>query len=606
MNTNNLAIRPDDLETQDNYSYSEPDRIRIKNLDLDLEVLFDKRILKGTAVLALDRPFSGDLVLDSRNLAIQSAEYSTDAVTFVDARFQLGKYDPVLGAALSIHLPQESVAVRIRYSTAPEASGLQWLEASQTAGKQYPFLYTQSEATHARSWIPTQDTPRVRSTYSAQIRKPANLRALMSAANNPAARLDASLKFVMPYPIPSYLFALAVGDLDWRELSPRTGVFSERPVADMAARELDDLENMVRATEQLFGPYRWNRFDVLVLPPSFPVGGMENPCLTFITPTMLAGDKSLTSLIVHELAHSWSSNLVSNATWRHIWLNEGLTVYMERRIVEKLYGRGRAEMEAVLGLQELRKALARSEPEDQVLAKLYGRDPNAGFSDVPYEKGALFLRTVEKAFGRPRFDAFLRGYLDHFAFQSVTTSQFVEYLEANLFSLDPSAAEKISVDDWLHAPGLPEGAALPLSDALTIVEKKASRWMEGELNLRELATDDWSTQEWLRFLVYLSPKIDAKKMTELDSEFNLTDSANAEIENQWLLMAIRNHYEPAFARIEQFLTTVGRRKFLKSLYGALAVTPEDKKWALAIYKKARPSYHPITRSAIEGILGSEV
>jgi leukotriene-A4 hydrolase len=605
MKTDNLMTRPTDLDSQDRYSHSEPDQIRVKHLDLDLDVLFDERILRGTALLTLDRRFSGDLVLDTRNLVIHSAEYSADGRDFREARFELKHYNPILGAALTIHLPQESVAVRIRYSTVPDASGLQWLEAPQTASKQYPFLYTQSEATHARSWIPLQDTPRVRSTYSARIRKPANLRALMSACNNPAAYRDTDVNFSMPYPIPSYLFALAVGDLDRRELSERTGVFSERPVIERAARELEDLENMVRATEELFGPYRWNRFDVLILPPSFPIGGMENPCLTFTTPTILAGDKSLTSLIVHELAHSWSSNLVSHATWRHVWLNEGVTVYMERRIVERLYGRRRAEMEAVLGLQELEKVFAKVQPGDQVLAELSGRDPNAGFSEVPYQKGALFLRTIEESFGRPRFDVFLRGYLEHFAFQSITTSQFVDYLEANLLSHDAKAAGQISIDDWLHAPGLPDGAALPVSDALAIVEERAVRWLRGELSPKDLGTEQWSTQEWLHFLACVDPQIDAEKMAKLDAEFHITDSGNAEIENQWLLMVIRNKYERAFPRLEEFLTSVGRRKFLKSLYGALANTPEGKRWALAIYERAYPSYHPITRSAIQDILRRE-
>ena len=275
---------------------------------------------------------------------------------------------------------------------------------------------------------------------------------------------------------------------------------------------------------------------------------------------------------------------------------------MERRIVEKLYGRRRAEMEAVLGLQGLRKALAKADPADQVLAQLNARDPNAGFSEVPYEKGALFLRTIEESFGRPRFDAFLRGYLDHFAFQSVTTSQFVHYLEENLLSEDPKAAEKISLDEWLHAPGIPEGASLPTSDALKIIEERSMSWLRGELPVKELGTSRWSTQEWLRFLTCVSPQIDAQKMAELDAEFHVTDSGNAEIESQWLLMAIQHNYGPANPRLEQFLATVGRRKFLKSLYGAMATTPKGKQRALAIYERVYRSYHPITRSALEAIL----
>jgi len=605
MNPDNLVKRLTDLDSNDRYSHSEPDLVCVKHLDLDLTVLFDQRILTGTVDLTLDRWFCGDLVLDTRNLTIHSAEYSVDRQEFRQAPFELGNYNPILGAALRIRIPKKSIVVRVRYSTTPEASGLQWLEPTQTAGGQQPFLYTQSEATHARSWIPLQDTPRVRATYNAFIRRPKNLRALMSACNNPAAYCDADLRFSMPYPIPSYLLALAVGDLVWRELSERTGVFSERPVIERAARELSDLEKMVRTAETLFGPYRWNRFDVLVLPPSFPIGGMENPCLTFTTPTILTGDKSLSSLIVHELAHSWSSNLVNNATWRHVWLNEGLTVYMERRIVEKMYGTRRAEIETVLGFRQLETIFSKVPPGSQILADLHGDDPNAGFSEVPYEKGALFLRTIEQSVGRHRFDAWLRGYLNHFAFRSITTSQFIDYLETNLLLQDPKETGRIDVDEWLHAPGIPKIAALPAVDALSALEEQAERWVSGELSTKDLRPSQWSTEEWLHFLSWIGPQIDTQKMAGLDSAFHLTDSSNAEIESQWLLMAIRNKYEPALLRLPNFLTTVGRRKFLRSLYGALVNTPEDKQWALNIYKSARDLYHPITRSAIENILGRD-
>src|SRR5438552_248579 len=366
---------------KDEYSYSVPDEVRVQHMDLDLEVLFNDRILRGAALLTLDAPFSGDLVLDTCDLIIDSVEFSQDKESFRSATFKLGGSDPIKGAPLSIFLPQRASAVRIRYQTSPDASGLQWLTPMQTAGKEYPFLFTQSEATHARSWIPLQDTPQVRSTYAARIHIPHNLKAVMSASNNPSAFAESDPRFSMTKPIPSYLIALAVGDLEFRELSKRTGVFAERPVINRAVHEFENLDRMLLAGEDLFGPYRWGRYDVLVLPPSFPVGGMENPCLTFTTPTIIAGDKSLSSLIIHELAHSWSSNLVNNATWSDFWINEGPTVYMERRIVEKLYGHRRAEMEAVLAMQDLERELLTSVPEDQILHRgTNSRDPNIGFS----------------------------------------------------------------------------------------------------------------------------------------------------------------------------------------------------------------------------------
>jgi leukotriene-A4 hydrolase len=407
----------------------------------------------------------------------------------------------------------------------------------------------------------------------------------------------------MPYPIHDYLMALAVRDLEFREMSRRTGVFAESPTIDAAARELEDLDQMLRVSEELFGPYRWERYDVLVLPPSFPVGGMENPCLTFATPTIIAGDKSLTSLIAHEIAHSWSSNLVSNATWEHFWINEGFTVYMERRILEALYGRRRAEMEAALGLQDLQREFARLEARDQALeARGNGRDPNAGYSQVPYEKGALFLRAIEEAVGRQRFDAFLRQFFDAFAFRSITTSQFIEYLRRNLLSEYPEMAAKLPIEDWIHAAGLPGNASLPDSDVLERVEEQGKRWIGGEIALKELHASSWTTQEWLRFLRSLSNGLDASKMAELDQAFRLTDSGNSEIESQWLLMAIRNGYKPAYKRLEEFLNNVGRRKYLKSLYGELVKTPEGKQWARSIYEQASPKYHPISRDAVNSVL----
>lgn len=603
MSPKDSSLKNTDSEMADLYSYSRPDQIQVQHLNLKLDVSFDQRTLNGTAELTLEESFTGDLILDTRDLAIHSVEYSNDLGEFHEAAYQLGAVDRLLGAPLTIQLPVHSRRVRIRYTTSENASGLQWLEPIQTAGKKYPFLFTQSEATHARSWIPLQDTPRVRMTFHASVRKPHYLKALMSASNNPEAYGESQPHFTMLNPIPAYLIALAVGDLDFRNLGRRTGVFAERSSIEPAARELEDLEEMLEAGEKLFGPYRWGRYDVLVLPPSFPVGGMENPCLTFTTPTIIAGDKSLLSLIVHEMAHSWSSNLVSNANWGNFWINEGFTVYMERRILEQLYGRERAEVEAVLGMRDLAGEFARLDLKDQVLAAhVDGPDPNAGYSQIPYEKGALFLRSIEELVGRPRFDQFLRQYFEEFAFKSITTSQFIEYLQKNLLPEHPEVSARLPIHEWVHGAGLPEGAALPQSDVLERVEQQAARWLRGALLLTHLQTSSWTTQEWLHFLKYVCNQMDASKMQELDRVFHLTKSRNAEIESQWLLMAVRNRYKPAYERLEQFLIVVGRRKYLKLLYGELAKTPEGRRWAESIYTRAAPNYHPIARDAVNSVL----
>ena len=591
----------------DDHSYSNPSEIRVRHADLDWDVLFDRRILRGSAILTVERPPRGratHLVLDTRDLDIQKAESSRDGSNWADASFSLAPPDKILGSALSITLPADEILVRISYETRPQASGLQWLDPPQTAGKKDPFLFTQSEAIHARSWIPLQDSPQVRITYRARVRTPKNLIAVMSANNDPKAARDGDYEFEMPQPIPSYLIALAVGNLSFAPISPRAGIWAEPSVVGKAAREFADLEAMIRAAEELYGPYRWDRYDVLVLPPSFPFGGMENPRLTFATPTVLAGDKSLVALVAHELAHSWAGNMVTNATWRDFWLNEGFTVYLERRIVERVFGQRRAEMEAVLGLQDLEKEIATLPEKDQILhVDLRGRDPDDGFTDVPYEKGALFLRHLELTFGREAFDRFLRGYFDHFAFQSITTEDFLRYLRANLLDDHRELAARVPVEEWVERPGIPAGAPRPKSEAFERVEAEASRWLAGKVPTSGLPASAWSTQEWLHFLRALPASLGHEKMAELDEAFHLTDSGNSEITNQWLLMAIANGYEPAYPRLEQFLVSMGRRKFLKPLYEALVKTPEGKVRALAIYRKARLTYHPIAVATVDKIVG---
>ncbi|HWC97099.1 MAG TPA: M1 family metallopeptidase [Candidatus Sulfopaludibacter sp.] len=547
----------------DVHSYSRPDQIRVRHLDLDLTVSFDRKTLEGSCAIHFDRHAPGDLVLDTRDLTIHSVDHADS--------FELGQADPVLGAPLRI-VPSAGVdSVRVHYSTSPAASGLQWLDAPQTAGKHHPFLYTQSQAIHARSWIPLQDTPGVRVTFTAKIAAPEGMRAVMGADMQDGG-------FRMEQPVPSYLISLAVGDLSFRELGPRSGVYAEPSLIDAAAHEFADTEAMIAAVEAMYGPYRWGRYDLLVLPPSFPFGGMENPRLTFTTPTILAGDRSLVSLVAHELAHSWSGNLVTNATWSDFWLNEGFTVYLERRILEKVYGTERAEMEAVLGRRELEREMNALPASDTVLhIDLEGRDPDDGCTLVPYEKGALMLRTIEQTVGRERFDAFLHAYFDHFAFQSITTGQFLEYLRAQMMA-------DVPVDEWIFRSGVPAGAAEPQSSAFDRIES-ADRTA-------------WTTHQWLHFLrTRQNPD-----MAELDREFQFTQTGNSEILAQWLLMAVQQNYQPAMPRMVQFLCSVGRRKFLKPLYAELMKTPDGQEYAREIYRRARPGYHPIAQTTIDAML----
>jgi leukotriene-A4 hydrolase len=598
-----IADEPEAGTRTDHHSLANPDQIRVRHLALDLAVEFAAKQLRGSATLTFERqpgcPLGAPLVLDTRALSIESVSAGSPGADLADVPFELGPIDKILGAPLTIHVPESSTSVRITYHTEPGASALQWLDPAQTAGGRQPFLFTQSEAIHARSWIPLQDSPGVRVTYEATIRVEPPLVALMSAERR------GSDSFVMTRPIPSYLIALAVGDLVFRPLGPRSGVYAEPSVVESAAKEFAETEAMIAVAEKRYGPYRWGRYDLLILPPSFPYGGMENPMMTFATPTIIAGDRSLVSLVAHELAHSWSGNLVTNATWHDFWLNEGFTTYIERRIIEDVYGPDRAAMEAVLGLQELRKDLERVDPRDQVLhIDTTGRDPEEGLTHIPYEKGALFLATLEHRFGRRRFDAFLRGYFDHFAFQSITTKDFEDYLRDQLLSDDRGAAAAIDLKAWIHEPGLPEGFPEPRSARFEAIDRLARDWLSGSIKATDLAAAGWSTLEWLHFLRDLPDRIPGTRLAELDEAYRLTGKTNAEITDQWLLIGIRTGYAPAEALVEPFLLKVGRMKFLRPLYEALAKTPEGKERARAIYAKARSRYHPIAADAIDRILAA--
>jgi leukotriene-A4 hydrolase len=594
--------RPNMLAVTDVHSLSNSQQVRVTTLDLDLTVHFDQKILSGTAMLGftpIDEK-ADVLVLDTRKLQISKTEISEDETHWGQTTFELGKEDPILGSALTIHITPSVRHVRITYTTSPAASGLQWLTPEQTAGKKMPFVYSQSEAIHARSWIPIQDTPSVRVTYTARIRTPREAMAVMSALNGRGGLKIGDFAFQLSHPIPPYLIALAVGDIAFKSVSSRSGVYAEPSVVNAAAAEFTDMGKMLNAAEQLFGPYRWDRYDVLVLPPSFPFGGMENPRLTFATPTVLAGDKSLVSLVAHEMAHSWSGNLVTNATWSDFWLNEGYTVYIERRILEQLYGKDRAEMEAALGRQELEEEMAHLPARDQVLhIDLKGRDPDDGATSVPYEKGYLFLLHLEKAFGRERFDNYLQSYFDKYSFQSITTETALVFLKEVLFEQYPERAKQIPLDEWINKPGLPAGAPRVHSKLFDKVDEAAKAWTGGA---SDISTSSWSTQEWLRFLRQMPADLGAAGMQRIDSAYHLTRSHNDEILAQWLLMAVKFQFEPANARLAEFLQTVGRRKYIKPIYEELEKTTAGRERALRIYRLARPGYHPIAQATVDGIL----
>ena len=594
----------------DPHSFANYDEVRVEHLSLDLLADFSSRTLSGHVTLALNRQDAADrLVLDTWRLDIDDINRVADDGTLEPLSWRLTEPDEergYLGAALVIALEPGVDEVRIDYATSPDAFGLQWLDGEQTTSGE-PFLFSQSQPIYARTWVPLQDTPAVRYTFDAEVRVPDDLMAVMGAAGNPVEIApDGRYRFEMPQPIPSYLMAIAVGKLAFEATGPRSGVYAEPSRLEAAAEEFSELEAMIDAGEALYGPYRWDRYDLLILPPSFPFGGMENPRLSFITPTVIAGDKSLTALIAHELAHSWSGNLVTNAAWQDLWINEGFTTYFESRIVEQLYGSERAEMEATLEYTGLRESLESLPEPAQVLARdLSDDDPEQAFTAVPYDKGRLFLVWLEDRFGRETFDAFLREYFDAFAFESIGTAELVDYLEAELLPRDPDAVTMAEVREWIFEPGLPEFAVVPASDAFETVDDWRRQWLAGEIELGEIPADDWTVSEWRHFLLGLGDRLDRDRMAALDEAFGLTGSGNVEILYLWLVRAIETRYEPGIERLEEFLLEVGRNKFTEPLYQELAATDWGREWAIDVYERARPGYHPLTRQAAERALGLE-
>lgn len=590
----------------DPHSFAQPDRVKVKHTHLDLKVDFQTRTIQGTARLDITAAENGDtLVLDTRNLNIQKVRTGNPAK---ELAFSLDSAQPFLGQALRIPVPKgASSQVFIDYSTTEGADALQWLEPEQTAGKKHPFLFTQGQAILSRTWFPCQDGPGIRFTWSADVQVPAGLKAVMSSENRTADTAAGKFHFEMPHPVPAYLVALSVGNLAFQPIDARTGVFAEPEMLSKSVYEFADLGKMVEAAESLYGTYRWGRYNVLVLPPSFPFGGMENPCVTFATPTILAGDRSLVSLIAHELAHSWSGNLVTNSNWNDFWLNEGFTVYFERRIMEKLEGKEYADMLAVIGYQDLTLTLEdlKNEPQSTCLKlNLAGKDPDDGMNDIAYEKGYRLLCLIEKQVGREKWDAFLKGYFDAHAFQSMTTEDFLSYLEAQLLKPAGISLETSGIKDWIYKPGLPAGAEVPVSARFEAVEKALTAFSSGTLPQKETTTK-WSSHEWLHFLRGLPDGLSSAQMKILDESFHFTQTGNNELLFEWLMWSVKVGYAPADAALENFLIHTGRRKFVLPLYKELVKTEAGKQRAARIFELGKANYHSVTRGSVAALFASK-
>jgi leukotriene-A4 hydrolase len=586
---------------KDSHSFSNPSQAVAKHLDLDIKVDFDTQTISGKASWEIENISKGtEITFDENTLNITNVTLGDDEK---ETKFELGKEVEFHGKPLHITIEPNTTKVNIYYNTTKESIALQWLKPEQTADKKKPFVFSQGESIWSRTWIPCQDSPRIRFTYNAKVTVPKDLMAVMSAINPQQKNDNGVYTFKQQKAIPSYLMAIAVGDIEFKPIDNRTGVYAEHSVIDKAKWEFGELGKMVNAAEKLFGPYQWGRYDVIVLPPSFPYGGMENPNLTFLTPTVLAGDRSLTSLLAHELGHSWSGNLVTNATWDDIWLNEGFTTYVEHRIGEEVFGVKEAKMKDVLSRKVLKTNLEEigiDSPDSRLKVNTSGRNPDDGLSEIPYEKGYAFLQTVEAAVGRKKFDEFLTNYFKAYAFQSITTEDFVDYFNKNLIESDKSLADKIKLEDWIYKPGIPSNIITPISEDFNSIDEIQKTWRK--IGVKGLSLKIKSTNEKQHFIDYLPNDLTTKEMVKIDHEFNFTNGGNFVTRRQWFIQSIQHQYKYSYPAIEQFLTSYSRTGSSLPLYKEMIKTPEGKTWAKQIYSKAKVGYHATTVQAVEPLL----
>jgi len=582
----------DKMETKDindMHSYAQFDQAYTTHLFLDLVADFDKKTLTGVAAHTIQNNNASEIVFDIKDLNIDKIITNDEGK---EVKFEIGAEDKILGKPLTVQITPKTTRVEIYYSTNPTSEAVQWLSPQQTADKTDPFLFTQGEAILTRSWIPIQDSPGNKITYSARFKVPDSLTAVMSAKTT--SHKNGEFEFEMNQPIPCYLIALAIGKLEYKSLGARSGVYAEPSMMEACYNEFSDLEKMIDAAEGLYGPYAWEQYDVIVLPPSFPFGGMENPRLTFATPTIIAGDKSLTSLIAHELAHSWSGNLATNATWDDFWLNEGFTVYFEGRIIEELYGKDYADMLSILSYNGLLAELEDLPAQDTRLKlDLEGRSPDDGMSAIAYDKGCFMLMMIEENIGREKFDQFLNSYFDHFKFKNLNTEEFLAYINEKL-----PEVKKLNLEEWIYKPGLPSNCPKIVSAKFDKVDAN----FESKIYLENpRSTNDWTTHEWLRFIGKIDASWSITDFEQADKLFDFTNSGNSEIAAAWFEKSIRADYKIVYPQLEAFLVKVGRRKFLTPLYRAMKETGNIET-ARNIYAKARPNYHFVSTNTMDALL----
>ncbi|XAR72080.1 Leukotriene-A(4) hydrolase [Bertholletia excelsa] len=607
----------------DPHSFADASHPLATHISLFLYFDFSSSTILASAVLSFPSPYSGDLSLDTRSLSIAAV---FDPENNSPLPFSLSPtVNPVKGQCLTVSLSNHS-KFAVKFATSPTSSALQWLSPPQTFNKSFPFVYTQCQAIHARAVFPCQDTPAARICYSARLNIPHELSSVMSARhvgrrppvpNEMAMACDDSLwcaegrvveEFVMEQPIPPYLFAFAVGEIGFREVGPRTKVYAEAAVTllDSAAKEFASTEDMIKVGERLFGSYNWERFDLLVLPPSFPYGGMENPRMVFLTPTVIKGDASGAQVVAHELAHSWTGNLITNKTNEHFWLNEGFTTYAERRIVEAVQGENRAALNMGIGWRGLVEEIERFKDKME-FTKLKNNqeavDPDDISSLIPYEKGFQFLWRIEQQIGRTAFDEFIKKYIANFKFQSIDTDMFLNFLKASV----PGIENEIDLKLWTEGTGLPPDAKEPISDIYMRMLSLANEFKLGRMPSEDEVAD-WEGQEWELYLKNLPKSVEASQISALDAGYRLAESKDCEVKVAFLQLAIASRCRDYYGEVEKTLKEVGRMKYLRPLYVELVQGggKEEEMFAKRVFSEARVGYHPIAQSVVESIFAEHL
>ena len=588
------------MARHDPHSYADFSQGRIRHITFQLEVSFEDRQLRGMCRYTLEQPVAGSFDLDTRDLQIHAVRSEAGSI-----EYSIGDEDAIFGRRLRLKDLHGATSFEIEFTAPPEARALQWLTPAQTAGGRHPYLFTQCQPINARSIFPCQDSPSVRFTFDASLRVPDPLVGVMTAAPSGSDASDGHrvFRFRMPQPIPSYLFALAVGEISSQELGPRSRVYAEPVVLESAAWEFGQTEAMLAEAEKLYGPYPWERYDMIVMPPSFPYGGMENARLTFLTPTMIVGDRSLVNLLAHELAHSWTGNLVTNATWEDFWLNEGWTTYAERRILAAIEGEDSAMLRAATARNIMYRAIDTFGWDSDATRLKFsqkGIDPESVVSYIPYEKGYSFLVRLERAVGRQAFHAFTRKYIAEHRFQTITTEAFIEFLRRHL----PEATRQVDVDAWLYQPGFPpDGPAFesPLIDA---VSAKLFDYQEGRLAKRnEVAS--WATAQTYLFLQHIPRQVPLDHCRWLEQTFALDRTRVPMFLTQFYEIAIRSGYREILPRAEELVASVGRMFIIGSVFRAMAQTEWTRPMARPLLERVRSRHHPITVSQMEQILEQE-